>query len=136
MQNTTTRNTADAAPSGEDLHPETPLDLDFLSCKVPFALFPPTQRPVALPAAFRTPPSCLPHGTLLSALLISLGGRPGFSESRKGGGPAPGDRVTVLENTVPSQQARINTLMAARAAETAGAKAVGATLRSNINAVS
>ena len=134
MQNTTTRDTADAAPSGKDLHPETPLDLGFLSCKVSFASFPPTQRPAALPAAFRTPPSCLTHGTLLSALLIGLWGRPGFAESRKGGGPAPGDRVTVLENTAPSQQARINTLMAARAAETAGVKAVGATFRSNISA--
>ena len=52
MQNTTTRDTADAAPSGKDLHPETPLDLGFLSCKVSFASFPPTQRPAALPAAY------------------------------------------------------------------------------------
>ena len=96
---------------------------------------PPRPTPGLLSATFRLPLSCLLHGILLSALPIGLREQPGFAEAQTGGVLALEDRVTVLENTIFSQQVQINTLMAALAAETTGAEAVEATPQSNINAI-
>ena len=128
------QNTTNAAPTWRGLPTGTTLDPDFLPKEVPFATFPPTQCSAPLSAAFRLPLSCLLHGIFLSALLIGLLGQLGFAESQKGV-PAPEDRVTALENTVSGQQAQINTLTAALAAETTGTEAVEATFQSSISTI-
>ena len=123
-------------PSWGGIHSGIPLNPDFLRKKVPPATSPAAQRLAALSATFHTPLSCLLHGAFLSALLIGLLEQPGSAKCQKGGIPAPEDRVTVLEGTVSSQQAQINTLVAALAEETAGAAAVKAPLQSSSMTIS
>lgn len=129
------QNTAIAAPSWRGTHPGIPLSLDFHSGEVPLATSPPTRCPAPLSTTFRAPLSYLLSGIFLSLLPIGLREQPGFAEAQTGGVLALEDHVTVLENTIFSQQVQINTLMAALAAETTGAEAVEATPQSNINAI-
>ena len=131
MQNTTI-----AAPSWKGTHPGIPLSLDFHSGEAPLATSPPTRRPAPRSTIFRTPLSYLLSGIFLSLLPIGLREQPGFVEAQTSGVLALEDRVTVLENTVFSQQVQINTLVVALAAETTGAEAVEATFQSSISAIS
>ena len=129
------QNTTKASPSWGGTHPGIPLSLDFHSGEAPLATSPPTRRPSPRSTIFRTPLSYLLSGIFLSLLPIGLREQPGFAEAQTGGVPALEDRVTVLENTVSSQQVQINTLTAALAAETTGTEAVEATFQSNINTI-